>query len=452
MNFEVTNGLGQLSIRISEIGSYFHFKKPLSTVWYDCRGSLGKYLCSLPHEPAYREEIRKRILLHLDVDYTNKTEELYQVISPLLQLFSNGKYSLGFYHSLNNKYFEYTSSRDNFTVIHQYDWCLLFSNATRLQDKETKIAEYEALIQERASKQEATLDILDFTTASFYDANSRCFIATQTRSEINEERVKYFESQILNGKRSAAIIFNCMMDYGDLRSADYVLDGHHKLLAYYNLKIAPSLIVITRLPDTRQEVEFNMEELIEVLYPWQVEHILQNWEEKDYYISDLLSNPVSKIHQFVKNGHHQVFHKNGQLKHEAFYVNDKVEGEARWWFDNGQLEQIKYFKNGLSVGIWKRWYKSGQVQSIHPFNEQGQLHGHTISYYENGQVWLDMFLKEGIHINGYSHTVWQANGFKKAELKYMNGQVIEHKIYNQYGELISFSEFDFKEQKLVQRL
>lgn len=110
------------------------------------------------------------------------------------------------------------------------------------------------------------------------------FLATQPKEEINLERVKQFENKISNGARPFAIVYNC--SFPDIRlnnensktdysiSSDYfILDGHHKLLAYQNLKMFPPIASLTFLPKSKTEIMLDTNELKDYLYSWQFSHI-----------------------------------------------------------------------------------------------------------------------------------------------------------------------------------
>jgi hypothetical protein len=194
-------------------------------------------------------------------------------------------------------------------------WEIISGNAIDLQSQELKKKEYQDHVSEH-KKQYGFVpgSLVDYTTANFYDAQSFSFVATQPASQLNEERVKYFEEQISKGERPFAIILNCYFEQliknedgstsdRSLNSDNYVIDGHHKLKAYQNLQLIPPIVEITHYPKTRDEITFNVEELIEVLYPWQTEHILKNWHEKEQYILPYLEKEDSKIHAFIRNGH-----------------------------------------------------------------------------------------------------------------------------------------------------
>jgi hypothetical protein len=288
MIFENTNGLNKLSIRLIEIGSYFYYTKPLATVWYDCTGSLGKYLCSLPCDQEMRNEIRKTILDSVDYDYTNKLEDLKETLNPLFNLFPNGQFSLDYYHSIGSKFFDCTSSRDNYSEIQQHKWHLLFSEPINIKDAQQKLLEYEQWKNNQIAQGKYVLDLVDFSTQGFYSRISSPFIATQPKSEVNDERVLFYEDKIKSGERPYAIIFGCQLKkvptdsdanqiVRSFDSENYVLDGHHKLLAYYNLRITPSIVKIKHLATDKREVNFDISDLQNVLYPWQLEHLAANW-------------------------------------------------------------------------------------------------------------------------------------------------------------------------------
>lgn len=191
---------------------------------------------------------------------------------------------------------------------------------------------------------------------------------------------------------------------------------------------------IKYLPKTRDDLEFDIERLIDYLYPWQIEHILEHWYNKESFLKETLQNPNSKIHNFIKNGLITEHHENGQLKHEAFYINDKIDGVSRGWFDNGQQEYEHFYDKGVRIDAWKNWYRSGKIQYIHPYNEKGELNGHLVFYYENGQIQSEEFLQNNIHKDGVSYFAWYENGNKKAQIEYLNDKIIKSKYWKINGE------------------
>lgn len=449
MEFKVENGTDQISIGLSDIGSYFRFDHPLSVVWYDCGGSVAKYFSLLPYSQTYRNELRTRLLANLNKDFTNHTDELYELLKPLFYLFKNGEYYLNYYPGNDKHFFSYQTSTDNYSETHYNPIDITFAQVADVSRKEIVIEDYKAFLRENEiSKKRYPSGILDYTTDCFYDGYSN-FYATEPLANINQERADYFEKQIIDGERPFVIIMNARYYEKDLDSASFILDGHHKLLAYQKLNIYPAVVSITYVPANSSEVEFDAEKLSTSLYPWQTEHILKNWDEKDEYIADKLKDPNSPLHQFIKNGLVKDYHENKKLKHEAFHINGKVEGKLSEWYDNGQLKCEYYYHKGNRAGVWNDYYPSGNIQFIQPFDEEGRYHGDIISYYENGQKRHLQSLKNGRNTDGFSNQSWFENGDKEAKLRYASGQIIERKNWNSQKRLVSHEVYDTITKKLV---
>jgi hypothetical protein len=126
-------------------------------------------------------------------------------------------------------------------------------------------------------------------TDSYYDGYSDCFIFTQPSEQINPERVVFYETQIKAGLRPTALIysgnFKEMGKHDDgsvwqstMRTGTFIIDGHHKLMAYLNLKINPSLIRIERKFEA-ENVQHKTDALYELkgfLHSCQLKHIDEN--------------------------------------------------------------------------------------------------------------------------------------------------------------------------------
>lgn len=76
-------------------------------------------------------------------------------------------------------------------------------------------------------------------------------------------------------------------------SANFILDGHHKLEAYIKLNINPPCLFITREFTSVEKPEFDVESLGSLLYPWQISHIL--WMTT-VYKSDCIALCISVCH------------------------------------------------------------------------------------------------------------------------------------------------------------
>jgi len=438
MEFKIENGKDICTIGLSSIGSYFRFKSPVTLVWYDCQGSVGKYFCTLPYNAAYRHAVEKVLTENLTKDFSNDIEELYTILKPLLPIFKNGNYSLNYYSNKDREYFQYKTSQDNFTEIHYNPLEVVFANKTTdIEKLETVKSEHKAFLKKTAiTKEYYPSDILEYTTSGIYTGYNS-FYATLPFEKIERKRVAHFEDLIKRGERPFAILCNAYLASEDYDSSTYILDGHHKLLAYQNLGVCPPIAVMTYHPKDISEIEFDAESLSEVLYPFQIEHILKNWDEKDLYIGNTLKNPESNLHSFIKNGAYEDRYDNGKLMHKVFYINDKIDGIANYWHKNGRLHKEHFYINGLRTGTWKNYYKSGKIQSIQPFDDYGQYHGAVVSYYENGQKKSEQVYENGKNKDGVTYRVWYETGDRDSELTYKNARMIVRKNWNSWGEFVN---------------
>ena len=283
MKFQITDGLDLLAIGFCDLGNYLRYKKPLSAVWFDREGSVAKYLCIMPYDPEYRAAIRQNIVENLYVDYTDRLEDLHQLLSPLLRLFPNGDYELKYYKAEEGEFFRMSTvefAPNEFYTFHQPCYPTI-AESTNLKDIEKKIAKYEDEVKNWKYRGETPASIIEWSTDFIHEPNYIPLIATQPLSSIDEGRIWYFQNEIKQGKHPFIIVFNSFLAeygwYNDSYSDHFVLDGHHKLYAYQSLGKFPPVVEITHLPKSIADLEFDLELLSEVLFPWQFEHIKQHY-------------------------------------------------------------------------------------------------------------------------------------------------------------------------------
>jgi len=301
MKFTIDNGTNICTIGLSDMGSYIRFNYPLTVIWNDCRGSVGKYFCILPYNEDYRKTIRKKINENLNQDFTENIEKLYSILQPLFPLFKNGIYELQFFNNKEKEFFEYKSSTDNFVKSKYYELEVIFpSEITNIQNTNEIIKNYKSFLKEiKKSKEFYPPSLLNYSTSGIYDGYQSLF-ATQPYENIDKSRVEYFEKIIKDGERPFAIIFNAYFDIKDYDSSNFILDGHHKLIAYEKLGIYPPLATITYKPENIDDVEFDAEKLAETLYPWQIKHIMENWDDKNFLDETAAREGLTKSKTLIK--------------------------------------------------------------------------------------------------------------------------------------------------------
>ena len=301
MNFTIENGENICSIGMSDIGSYIRFNYPLTVVWNDCKGSVGQYFSVLPYNEEYRNIVQTKIIENLNQDFTENIESLYQILSPLFPIFKNGNYLLQFFNNKNKEFFEYKSSTDNFKESRYFDLEVIFpTESTNVKNTNEVRKKYKQFLKEiKKSKEFYASSLLDYSTNNIYTGIESLY-ATQPYQNIDKNRVEYFENIIKKGERPFAIIFNAYFDL-NYDSANFILDGHHKLIAYKKLGMYPPLATITYRPENMEEVEFDAGKLAESLYPWQIKHLMEHWYDKNFLDETAAQDGLSKSNQIIKD-------------------------------------------------------------------------------------------------------------------------------------------------------
>ena len=107
------------------------------------------------------------------------------------------------------------------------------------------------------------------------------------------------------------------------------------------------------------------------------------------YISGQLKNKtymkIDTLGNWIYNGISKSYYKNGQLKSEGNFKNNKQDGQWRSYYDNGRLKSKVYYKDGKEDGLYEEYYENGQLKYKRNYKD-GELDGLDESYDENGQL------------------------------------------------------------------
>lgn len=263
MKFSIQNNHEGIYIGFNELGSYLYNKGCLSSTWYCCYGTLAKFLCTSDSKKNSIESIEE-IQSNLYNNYENNLGELKTVLSPIVNILRSGSYQLGFISGNNIK-------------------------STQLT------AKWDIYIQSDVSDKSSTTNI----AYNYYDNFSYRFIGTEAMISIDRQTVEKYEAEIKQGKRPFAIVLSSYYQpesdknypykskggyEADWDSENFVLDGHHKLLAYKNLGVSPSYAIIHQRFTSIKETRFNYNEFSSILNESQKGHFLKNWESSNKYL------------------------------------------------------------------------------------------------------------------------------------------------------------------------
>jgi antitoxin component YwqK of YwqJK toxin-antitoxin module len=453
MIIKVDNSTNELEITASREGDYLSYKnEPIKATWtyYFTQDETNRFFVNLPYNADYRAKINTILPNDTNIDFSKNIKGLHDFLKPLWKILKNGNYELKFYR--NSKELFKRNMRFNGEWKNYYDPLEIFfaNHTTDITKLDVIQTQYKIKWRKGEHISENNLEkLLNNTTSFDYDEDMLYFHSTFPKDKIDLNRVAYYENEIKKGKRPFATLISSYFHYVGLLPSYYVLDGHHKLMAYKNLKIYPPLAICAYIDSS----DFDLSQLANVLYPWHIEYIIENKERPDKiaFFNKIASNKSSNLHAFLKNGKFEEVHIDRNEKYEFNYKNSSLDGVQKTWYnDNGQLKSIRYYSNGKAIGIWKYYFKSGQIQAIRPYNDNHQIHGIAVSYHDNGKKHDEEEYENGRHKDGIYNT-WHKNGLKEFEVIYKKGRIVEQKSWNSYGKMYSHRKMN-KESKRLEEI
>ncbi len=141
-------------------------------------------------------------------------------------------------------------------------------------------------------KYHAWINIPKGKTYQSFDYYGGCPDIIPTQNNINEELVNMYAEQIRNGLKPVLVVL-----HNEGSHIEFILDGHHKFLAYNKLKMEPYAVIITKLGETN----INVAEALELLHrmncsnPAFIEIIKEQKEDTPDYLRMDLSKTYVEI-------------------------------------------------------------------------------------------------------------------------------------------------------------
>ena len=141
------------------------------------------------------------------------------------------------------------------------------------------------------------------------------------------------------------------------------------------------------------------------------------YENGEYYIGPLLNG--------LRNGKGVIYYKNGKMKYEGDFVNDKFEGYGKYIWENGDY-YIGEFLNGLRNGKGTKYYKDGNIGYEGDFLNDNK-DGFGKYYYPNGENYIGRYLNNKRCGKGIVY-------YKNGKIKY-DGEFVNDK-YEGFGKYV----------------
>lgn len=188
----VGDGKGLIEVRGGEAETILLVEgRPVALNWDDCQGSVGQYLVFTGYS---RGRDYGRQLVEFVEGEVDGGRPLAEQVGPLLDLFTTGTY------------------------------CLVYTPS--------------ASVESVATLEHPGRSATDRELVGYYPAD-RNLVCTQAREALNEGRVAFFREQIRAGRRPLVMTASAERAW-----CEFVIDGHHKLAAYNQEKVRPSVLGI----------------------------------------------------------------------------------------------------------------------------------------------------------------------------------------------------------------
>ena len=77
----------------------------------------------------------------------------------------------------------------------------------------------------------------------------------------------------------------------------------------------------------------------------------------------------------IKEGPYYEWHKNGKLKTQATYSNDKLSGEYKSWYESGELRYQKKYRDYILQDTLVAYYETGDIRRTEVYNNGKMISG-----------------------------------------------------------------------------
>ena len=422
------NGQGLLKIIPFELGDYLRSEKPNVVTWYNCRGSAGKYVSLLDNTNIDKTKITNRLREVLNSGNELNLSEVVSELEAFCAIFPKGTIHINQYNTS-----DFEGSDPNKKYLKYRKWYLIFPIKLQKNKEKREYERYKKYFQKGMDKRGQVMsNIVAFTTPSFYDGYDSNLVFTQNAKSLNPEVIKQYESLIQQGQRPYCLVYNS--EYSDSDN-NYVIDGHHKLMAYHHLNIRPNIVEITQLneanPPTADLYPLSID-LFDSMYTWQLKHIFDNSLVNNLVLKTSILRQDNRFKQFVKNGFVEEFWVNGQIKSRGNYIDNDPDGKVEHFYENGTQRSVMMYKDGKCLRYIKTWFVSGELQS-ECVPDGDWLNGAQISYYKTGEVSGKTIFRDGKVADGKSAFTYAIDGRITYEAEYQNGENVRSRWFDSAG-------------------
>jgi hypothetical protein len=339
---EITGGKNIINIITDGFSNALVIERAVAVNWPDCRGSIGEYYSVSDNGYEKQKELTENLN---NVLISGSDEEIFAAISKFLELFSNGVYDI-------------TLSRfDPESTLICHDKSMVYSDNVKTWER---------------------------FTCNYYNSNyDDVFLFSRSYESIDQNRVSYYVNLIKHGGRPKMILYN--HDYRDdgSLSSYYILDGHHKLLAYEKAGLPVPVIYISREDNLRGRTVSIIPQIIHALKPNEIEHTILN-SNNIADVSPYMDKTVTTVLDKILKEYTNIGTEITQLLYNAY---QSINADQRKWV----IERLSVLKRNKNSG-------NGQYLYYKIFSQkENYIMWHRI-HIENSsdfELWENIYLKDG---------------------------------------------------------
>lgn len=336
-----------------------------SVYWYDNKGSVGKFYNFLginKNEAILKENNLNNKLIDLTVE---NLADIKDDLLELLKIFEIGKYAINFSNSFEGH---------NENGFNYYNIIFPEHDKSEFTEENLKIEferKFKNLLNEYGNN--TWMDITDFSAVNFYDGYEAHILATKHKNNLDQSRIAFYREQIQKGKRPPIIILTCTTNRQSILNS-FIIDGHHKAIAYIQEEVNPALITIDGEAKYCTNTLSKLKQASNNLYKDQFEYLISS-----RYSFDSINEEICKDEQlksYCRNGLIEKYYPTGQLKMRCNYLNNKKHGYLECFYPDGSIEKREKYENGRYVCTYESYFHNGQL--LQKGDENGIMESYDI--------------------------------------------------------------------------
>jgi len=281
---EVAGGEGIIDIISDGFANALVIKTAVAVSWPDCAGSIGEYYSVSQHTTADQMALAGSLN---QVVNTGTDSEILAAASVFLNLFTDGVYHIAISEiDVNTE----GIGHDNMMIYH-----------------------------------ETVADADKFNYRGFDYNDEEPYLFSRSYHTINQNRVAEYVKLISAGARPKVVTYHHYY-YNSPTSPHYIIDGHHKLLAYMQLRVPAPAISITKDDESVKIVGNITPRITGAVKRIELKHILVNNDNNgdvSIYMDEELTPVIDEI--FQEDGNigtdlltvlHKTWHSGNTRQHD----------------------------------------------------------------------------------------------------------------------------------------